>query len=53
MNTNEHEPFVAIPGKRPAAEFCKGLNSSIRLLVSIRVHSWFVVPFVEFSWWPS
>ncbi len=22
-------PFVAIPGKHPAAEFCKRLNSSI------------------------
>ncbi|MDE2756089.1 MAG: hypothetical protein OXU26_09615 [Acidobacteriota bacterium] len=37
-------PFVAIPGNRPAAEFCKGLNSSIRLLVFIRVHLWFVFP---------
>ncbi|MCY3758969.1 MAG: hypothetical protein OXG96_14715 [Acidobacteria bacterium] len=37
-------PFVAIPGNGPAAEFCKRLNSSIRLLVFIRVNSWFVVP---------
>ena len=26
------------------AEFCKRLNSSIRLFVFIRVHLWFVVP---------
>jgi len=36
-------PFVVIPGKPPAAEFRKRLNSSIRLLVFIRVHSWFAV----------
>ncbi len=37
-------PFVAIFGNDPAAAFCKRLNSSIRLLVFIRVHSWFVFP---------
>ena len=37
-------PFVAIPGNDPLAEFCKRLdNSSIILLVFIRVHWWFVV----------
>ena len=37
-------PFVAIPGNDPPAESCKRLNnSSIILLVFIRVHSWFVV----------
>ena len=42
--STNYVPFVAIPGNRPAAEFNQGLNSSIRLLVFIRVHSWFVFP---------
>ena len=46
-------PFVAIPGKRLAAEFSKRLNSSISLLVFIRVHSWFVVFLYFFLRGPS
>ena len=42
-------PFVAIPSNDPATESCKRLNSSIRLLVFIRVNSWFVVPLRESS----